>query len=98
MDSITNKRNPIPDNDLTKKHVDVEMDKNSNLRNIQRLEKHLKISTGNDTYNLTNYDKIQIANTTIFYTPNSGRLLLQQSKIDCIHESNNDKRQNYIKS
>ena len=54
LDSITVNRNPSLDNELsTKKYIDDELDKNTILRFNQTLEKYLKVSVGNDTYNLT---------------------------------------------
>ena len=59
--SITVNRRPISDNELsTKKYIDDELDKNTILRFNQTLEIYLKVSVGNDTYNLTRYNKIQL--------------------------------------
>ena len=56
IDSITVNRNPTSDNELSnKKYIDDELDKNTILRFNQTLENYLKVSVGNDTYNLTKY-------------------------------------------
>ena len=66
LDSIQVNRNPSLDNELiNKKYLDVELDKNTIVRFNQTLENYLKISVGNDTYNLTKYNKIQLTDTTI---------------------------------
>ena len=58
LDSITVKRNPVSDNEVSnKKFVDNELDKNVILRFNQSFQNYLKISIGNDTYNLTKYNK-----------------------------------------
>ena len=60
LDSITVKRNPTLDNELSnKKYIDDELNKNTIVRFNQTLENYLKVSVGNDTYNLTKYNKIQ---------------------------------------
>ena len=52
-DSIQVNRNPISDNELTnKKYIDDELDKNTIVRFNQTLQNYLKVSVGNDTYNL----------------------------------------------
>ena len=38
----------------------------------QTLQNYLKVSVGNDIYNLTKYDKIQLTDITIIKTPNTG--------------------------
>ena len=61
LDSITVNRNPSLDNELAnKKYVDDSVGEGNILRFNQRLQNYLKVSVGNDTYNLTKYDKIQI--------------------------------------
>ena len=58
--NITVKRAPSSDNELSKKnYFDNELDKNTSLRCNQTLENYPKVSVGNDTNNLTTYDKIQ---------------------------------------
>ena len=54
LDSVTVNREPSLDNELSnKKYVDDQLDKNTILRFNQTLENYLKVSVGNDTYNLT---------------------------------------------
>ena len=78
LDSIRVNRNPNIDSELAnKKYIDDELDKNTVLRFNQTLENYLKVSVGNDTYNLTKYDKIQITDTTFIKYPNTGGYLLQ---------------------
>ena len=72
-DSITINRDPTLDKEVSiKKYVDNELDKNTILRFNQTLQNYLKKSVGNDTFNLTKYDKIQITDTTIMKYPNQG--------------------------
>ena len=55
LDSVTVNRNPNLYNELAnKKYIDDELDKNTVLRFNQTLENYLKVSVGNDIYNLTN--------------------------------------------
>ena len=99
LDSITVNRNPSSDNELAnKKYIDDELDKNTVLRFNQTLSNYLKVSVGNDTYNLTKYDKIQITDTTIIKYPNTGGYLLQNWVIKRNDKNNNGKIQNFIKS
>ena len=99
LDSITFNRNPNLDNELAnKKYIDDELDKNTVLRFNQTLQNYLKVSVGNDTYNLTKYDKIQITDTTIIKYPNTGGYHQQNWIIRCNDKNNNGKIQNFIKS
>ena len=99
IDSITVNRNPTSDNELSnKKYVDDELDKNTIVRFIQTLENYLKVSVGNDTYNLTKYNKIQLTDTTTIKYPNGGGYLLPGWRIFCNDKNNNGKLQNFIKS
>ena len=73
LDSISVNRKPSSDNELaSKKYIDDELDKNTVLRFNQTLQNYLKVSVGNDTYNLTKYDKIQITDITEMRYPNIG--------------------------
>ena len=97
LDSITVNKNPNLDNELAnKKYIEDELDKNTVLRFNQTLENYLKVSVGNDTYNLTKYDKIQITDTKIINYPNTGGYLLQNWIIKC-NDKNNGKIQISIK-
>ena len=82
----------------TKKNNDDELNKNTILRFNQTLQNYLKVSIGNDPYNLTKYDKIQITDTTIIQFPNAGGYLLQNWFIKCNDINNNGKIQNFIRS
>ena len=57
--------------------------KNTILRLSQTQGNNLKKSVGNDVYNLTKYDKIQITDTTIIKLGKSGGYLLQNWNIKC---------------
>ena len=73
LDIIRLKRNAILKNEIVnKEHLNDELDKNTIIRFNQTLEKYLKVSAGNDTYNLTKYDKTQIIDTTIIKYLNTG--------------------------
>ena len=99
IDSITVNRKPSSDNELAnKKYIDDELDKNTVLRFNQTLQNYLKVSVGNDTYNLTKYDKIQITDTTEIKYPNIGSDLLQKWNIKCNNKNNISKVGDFIKS
>ena len=68
------------------------------MLDLIKLYKTISVSVGNDTYNLTIYDKMQITDTTIINYPNIGGYLLQRWNIKCIDKNNNDKIQNFINS
>ena len=98
FDSVTVNRNPSSYNELAnKKYIDDELDKITVLRFNQTLQKYLKVSVGNDTYNLTKYDRIQITVTTEIKYPNTGGYLLQNWVIKC-NDKKNSKIQNFNKS
>ena len=84
MYCITVSRNPTSDNEVSnEKHFDDELIKNTILRFIQTLETYLKVSVGNDTYIHTKYNKVQITDTTIIKTGNSGGYVLPSWRIFC---------------
>ena len=59
LDSITIKRNAFSDNEVSNKiYIDDELDKNTIVRFNQTSQNYLKVSVGNNTYNLTKYKKI----------------------------------------
>ena len=58
----------------------------------------MKVPVGNDTYNLTKYDKIQITDTTIIKYPNTGGYLLRNWFIKCNDKNSSGKKQNFLKS
>ena len=74
------------------------MDKNTIVRINQTLQNYLKVSVGNNTYNLTKYDKTQLTHTTIMKAGNTGGYLVQQWNIKCNDKNNNGKISNFIKS
>ena len=99
MDSIAVNRNPNVDNELAnKKYIDDSIAEGTIVRVNQTLQNYHKVSVGNDTYNLTKYDKIQITGTTIIKYPNTGGYLLQIWVIKCNDKNNNGKIQNFMKS
>ena len=58
LDFITINRNPTSDKEVSNKnYMDDELDKNTIVRFDQTLQNYLKVSVGNNTYNLTNYQK-----------------------------------------
>ena len=68
------------------------------VRFNQTLQNYLKVSVGNDTYNLTKYDKIQITDKTEMRYPNIGSDLLQKWTIKCNNKNNQAKITDFIKS
>ena len=97
LDSIEVNRNPISDNEITnKKYIDDELDKNTIVRFSQTLSNYLKVSVGNDTYNLAKNNKIKITDRTIIKYPNTGSFLLPYGKILCNDKNNNGKIQNFL--
>ena len=98
-DSITVNRDPNLDNELSnKKYVDDSIREGTILRFNQTLENYLKVSVGNDTYNLTKYNKIQITDTSEMKYPNIGSDLLQKWNIKCNNKNNVSKVGDFIKS
>ena len=99
LDSITVNRNPSLDNELAnKKYVDDSLGGGKVLRFNQTLENYWKVSVGNDKYNLTKYDKLQITDTTIIKAPNNGGYLIQIWGIKCNDKNGTGKLSNFIKS
>ena len=89
LDSVTVNRDPSSDNELANiKYIDDELDKNTILRFNQTLTNYLKISVGNDTYNLTKFDKMQITDTMEIKFPNTAGDLLQKWNIKCNNKKN----------
>ena len=89
LDSITVNRDPNLDHELSnKKYVDDSIAEGTIVRFNQTLENYLKVSVGNDTYNLTKNNKIQILDTTEIKYPNLGSDLLQKWNIKCNNKNN----------
>ena len=98
LDSVTVNRDPSSDNELSRKiHIGKEIDKNTFSRFIQTLENYLKLSVGNDTYNLTKYYKIPIMDTT-FLIKGNGQYLLPRWKIICNYKNNIGVTTNFIRA
>ena len=99
LDSVVVKRDPSSDNELAnKKHVDDSTGEKNNPGFNQTLANFLKVSAGNDIYNLSKNDKIQITDTTINTDPNTGGYLLQNWVIKCNDRNGVGKTQKFIKS
>ena len=99
LDSITVDRNPTLDNELAnKKYIDDEFNKNTVLRFSQTLTKYLKVSIGNDTYNLTKYNKIRLTDITEMRYPDLGADLLQKRNIKCNNRINQSRISDFIKA
>ena len=99
INSITINNNQTDDNHVSnKKYIDSELDKNTILRFNQTLKNYLKVSVGNDTHNLTKYNKIQINDTTIIEHGNTGVNLLQKWDIKCNAKNGTGDIHRFIKS
>ena len=99
INSITINNNPTNDNHVcNKKYIDDRLDKNMIVRFNQTLQNYLKVTVGNDTYNLAKYNKIQLNDTTVIQYPNTVGYLLQNWVIKCLDKNNNSKIQNFIRS
>ena len=98
LDSVIVNRNPTSDHELaTIKYVDDSIGAGNVLRINQTLE-NLKVSVGDDVYNLTKYEKTQITDKTIITNPKIGKDLLQRWNIISNDENNNSQPSNFIKS
>ena len=92
-------RDPRSGNEVTnKKYIDDSIGEGTIVRFNQTLQNYLKVSVGNDTYNLINYDKTQITDRTIIINSNRGGYRLQNWFIKCNDKNKNDKIQNFMKS
>ena len=99
IDSITVNRNPSPDNELSnKKYIDDELDKNTINRFNETLENYLEVSVGNDTYNLTKYNKKQITDKSVIRVGNKGSVVLPYWKCICNNKNNNGKITKFIRT
>ena len=99
IDSVAVNRKPTSDNELAnKKYSDDSIREDTIVRFNQTLESYLKVSVGNDTYNLTKYKKFQLSNTTVMKAGNIGGYLLPSWKIVCNDKNDSGKTQNFIKS
>ena len=99
INSITINNNPTDDNHVSnKKYIDDELNKNTILRFNQTLTKYLKASVGNDTYNRTKYNKIQLTDITEIKYLNTGSDLLQKWKITCSNKYGDSRIADFLKS
>ena len=99
LDSVVVNRNPSSDNELAnKKYVDDSIGEGKLLKLNRILQSYLKKSVGNDTNNLTNYDKTQFKDTTFTKYPNTVGYLLQNWVLNCNDNNFSGKIQNFIKS
>ena len=99
IDCITVNRNPSSDNEVSnKKYIDDELDKNTIVRFNQTLQNYLKVSVGNDTYNLTKYDKVRLTDLTTIRTGSWSGYLLPSWRIFCNERNNNGKISNFNRS
>ena len=99
LDSVTVNKNPISDKELVKKNEVDDSDKNNVPRFYKTFQNYLKVSVGNETYNLTKYDKIQPTDMTEVKFPNIGSDFLPKWNIKCVIKKNNDSKVgNFIKS
>ena len=99
IDSITVNRDPTSVNKVTnKKYMDDELDKNTILRVNQTLKNYLKVSIGNETYNITKYDKISLKIVTEMRSSNIGYPLLPKWRIKILHKTHGAKAGNFPKS
>ena len=67
-------------------YTDDEIDENTFVRFNQTLQNYPKLSVGNDTYNLTKFDKIYITDVTEIRNPNTGQMLLQKWILQCLNK------------
>ena len=99
LDIVTVNTDPRSDNELSnKKIVDDSIGEGTIVRFSQALQNYLKVSVGNDTYNLTKYDKKQITDTTIIKSGNTGVTILPYGKNVCNDKNTNGKLSNFNKS
>ena len=92
-------RDPTSDNELAnKKHIDDELDKNTILRLNPTLENCLKITVGNNTYNLTKFDETPITEITFIRNSNTGGYVLPLWKIYCTDKNGVGKKSKFHQS
>ena len=99
LDSVQVNKNPSSDNELAnKKYIDDSIGEGTVLRFIQTLQNYLKVSVGNDSYNLTKYNKISITDITEIKFPNIGSDLLQKWNIKCNNKNNQSRINDSLES
>ena len=73
LDSVTVNRNSSLNNGVSNKnYIDDSIGEGTLLRFNQTLGNYLKVSVGNDTYIITEYDKIQVTDVAEIKYPNTG--------------------------
>ena len=88
LDSIRINRNAFSDNEVSnKKYIDDELDKNTIVRFNQTSQNYLKVSVGNNTYNLTKYKKKTKTDITEIRNLNTGQMLLKNWMLRCLNKT-----------
>ena len=99
INSIKINNDPSEDNHVSnKKYIDDELDKNTIVRFNQTLQNYLKVSVGNDIYDLTKYNKTVLVDETHIRYLNTGSDLLQRWKIRCSNKFGNSRVSDFVKS
>ena len=100
IDSVVVNREPISDNKLSNKKLNIryELDKNTIGRFTQPPTNYIKVTVGKDTHNSTKNDRKQITDTTEIKFPNIGIDLLQKWNSKCNNNNNDPKVGNFIES
>ena len=83
---------------VNKNYLDDSIEESTILSFNQTLENYLKVFVGNDTYNLTKYNKIQLSDKTTLKSGNEGAYLLPSWRIFCNDKNINGRITNFIKS
>ena len=81
-----------------KKYVDDSIGEGTIVRFKKDLENYLKVSVGNNTYNLTENDKLQITHTTEIKFQNIGSDFLQKRIIKSNNKINQSRITDFLKS
>ena len=97
IDSITNDRNPILDNDVTNKKFVIDcIEEGTTLRFNQTLESCLKVFVGNASYKFTKYNRIQSTDSMIIQVGNSRGYLPPSWRKFCNHKNKICKIKSFI--
>ena len=98
LDNVTNNRNSSSVIEISiKYYVDDSIGDGTLLRFYQTLQNYLNVSVRNESFNLTNYNKIQFLDTTEIKFPNIGSDLLQKKNIKCSNKNNESKVGSFMK-
>ena len=96
---ITFNNSPTDDSHVSnKKYIDDGLDKNTIVRFNETLENYLKVSVGDDIYNLTKYKKFQLPDITVIIAGKNGLTLLPNWRFVCNDKNISGKISNFIKS